>query len=373
MSDHISKLVNQYITYGIAIAVILLVGFIMEPVLVPCSTAMIVAYLLNPLVNKLEKLKLPRQLSVLIILTSVLYIIIACLVILIPLAYSQLLSLVKFLAEKIPVISKNNITPFLQKYNISEYEEIVKAIKLPESSLESLLNYDNMKSLLSIFSTGLKNIDTIFLGAINSSINISYIVSTILITLIFLFYILSNWPSIIKQATALIPVKYQNTIKQYTEKIDHIISAYIKGQLSVCLIMAIYYTICLCVINLKYFFIIGLISGMMTFIPYIGPIFCAVLSCVITMLQFNNWTICCIVIVMFIIGQTVESNVITPFLIGKRIDIHPIWIIIGMIICGSQIGFIGILLSIPITAIAGVFIKSIVNQYMNSKFYSNID
>ncbi|GAT78065.1 hypothetical protein EHRUM3_02730 [Ehrlichia ruminantium] len=371
MSDHISKLVNQYVTYGIAIAIILLAAFIMEPVLIPCCTAIIIAYLLNPLVNKLEKLRLPRQLSVLIILISAVYIIIAFLIIFIPITYSQLLSLIKFLIEKIPIVSKNNISSFLQKYNISEYEEIIKAIKLPESSLESLLNYDNIKSLFNIFGTGLKNIDTIFLGAINSSINIGYTVSTILITLILLFYILSNWPSIIKHATELIPIKHQKTVIEYTEKIDNIISAYIRGQLSVCLIMAIYYTICLCIINLKYFLIIGLISGLMTFIPYIGPVFCTTISCIITMLQFNNWTTCGIVIAMFIIGQLVESNVITPLLIGKRIDIHPIWIIIGMIICGSQIGFIGILLSIPITAVVGVFVKSIINQYMNSKFYNN--
>ena len=137
--------------------------------------------------------------------------------------------------------------------------------------------------------------------------------------------------------------------------------------------MAIYYTICLCIINLKYFLIIGLISGIMTFIPYIEPVFCTALSCIIAMLQFNNWTTCCIVAAMFIIGQLVESNIITPLLIGKRIDIHPIWIIIGMITCGSQIGFTGILLSIPITAIIGVFVKSIITQYMNSKFYNNIN
>ena len=134
--------------------------------------------------------------------------------------------------------------------------------------------------------------------------------------------------------------------------------------------MAAYYTICFSLINLKYFLIIGLISGIMTFIPYVGTISCIILSSIITLLQFDSWTTCGIVLIIFIIGQLVESNVITPLLIGKQIDIHPIWIIIGMITCGSQIGFIGIVLSIPITAIVGVFVKSFATQYMNSKFYN---
>ena len=370
MNGQFSKLVNEYITHGIIILMGVLVMFIIKPVLAPCCTTAVMAYLLNPLVDKLQKFKLSRRLSVSIILLSSLLIIVAFLVSFIPIAYSQLLSLVKFLIEKIPLIHKDSITSFLQKYNIVDYEEMLNVVKFPQSSFESLLHYENIKPLIGILGSLLKNLDNILFGAINSSISISYTISIILVTPLLLFYILCNWPSIIEYTNALIPVKYQSAAKLYAEKIDHVISAYIRGQLSVCFIMAIYYIMCFSLIKLKYFLIIGFISGVMTFVPYVGPVFCAILSLIITMLQFNSWTICGIVLMIFVVGQLVESNIITPLLIGKRVDIHPIWIIIGMITCGSQIGFTGILLSIPITAIVSVFVRAFITRYMNSKFYN---
>ncbi len=371
MNCQFSKLVNKYITHGIIILVCVLIVFIIKPVLAPCCTAAVMAYLLNPLVDKLQRFKLSRRLSVSIILLSSLCIIVAFLVSFIPIAYSQLLSLVKFLIEQIPLIHKDSIISLLQKYNIVDYEEISNAIKLPRSSFENLLHYENIKPLMGILESLLKNLDDIFFGAINSSISISYTVSIILVTPLLLFYILCNWPSIVEHTNALVPIKYQSAAKLYGEKIDHVISAYIRGQLSVCFIMAVYYIMCFSLIKLKYFLIIGFISGIMTFIPYVGPIFCAILSLITTMLQFNSWTVCGIVLAIFVIGQLVESNIITPLLIGKRVDIHPIWIIIGMITCGSQIGFTGILLSIPITVIVGVFVRAFITHYMSSKFYND--
>ncbi|AHX03948.1 hypothetical protein ECHHL_0806 [Ehrlichia chaffeensis str. Heartland] len=373
MSDQFCKLINRYVTRSVIVLAIVLVMFVIKPVLAPCCTAMIMAYLLNPLVDKLQRFKLSRQLSVAIILLSSLCVIIAFLVSFIPLAYSQLLSLIKFLMEKVPLIHKDSIISLLQKYNMIDYEEVSDAIKLPQASLKSLLHYENIKPLVSIFGNFLKNLDGILFSAINSSISISYTISIILITPLLLFYILCNWPSIVESADALVPVKYQSIARLYTKKIDQVISAYIRGQLSVCFIMAVYYIICFSLVKLKYFLIIGFVSGIMTFIPYIGPISCAILSSITTMLQFNDWTMCGVVVTMFIVGQLVESNIITPLLIGKRVDIHPIWIIIGMITCGSQIGFTGVLLSIPITAIVGVFVRALIAHYMGSKFYNNAD
>ncbi|WP_044195317.1 AI-2E family transporter [Ehrlichia japonica] len=371
MNGQFFKLVNEYIIHGIIILVGVLVMVIVKPVLAPCCTAAVMAYLLNPLVDKLQRFKLSRRLSVSIILLSSLFIIVAFLVSFIPTAYSQLLSLVKFLIEKIPLIHKDSITSLLQKYSIVDYEEMLNTVKLPQSSFESLLHYENIKPLIGILGSLLKNLDDILFGAINSSISISYTISIILVTPLLLFYILCNWPSIIECTNALIPIKYQSAAKLYAERIDHVISAYIRGQLSVCFIMATYYIMCFSLIKLKYFLIIGFISGIMTFVPYVGPVFCAMLSLITTMLQFNSWTICGIVLTIFVVGQLVESNIITPLLIGKQVDIHPIWIIIGMITCGSQIGFTGILLSIPITAIVGVFVRAFITHYMNSKFYND--
>ncbi|MGN7619021.1 MAG: AI-2E family transporter [Ehrlichia sp.] len=131
MKEQLCKLIDRYVIYGVTILLGTAVMLIIKPVLTPCCTAMVMAYLLDPLVNKLQKLRLSRQFSVFIILLFSACIIGTFFIIFIPTAYSQLLSLTKFLIEKIPLIQKDSITSFLQKYNIIDYEEITKSHKIP--------------------------------------------------------------------------------------------------------------------------------------------------------------------------------------------------------------------------------------------------
>lgn len=357
---------NYYITGCLVVLLLITTLYIIHPVLSPLAVAAIIAYLLNPCIDKLEKYKLPRSCSVLIVLFTSLTLFLTFLVIAAPIAYMQLISLSNFLInEKMPFI-KDQIMPALLKIyeDMTSLDDAINMLNnLPENLFES-------HTIITFFNSLFKMIGSIVASALSSSIDLINTLVLIFITIILLFYMLYNWPLIIKNISNLIPISYRETVKDHCIQIDSLISAYLRGQISVCLIMVIFYSIGLKIINLNYWLLVGLISGIMTFIPYVGSLACTTLALLIAISQFDSLFMYLTVLSLFIIGQTVEGMVITPFLIGKKVKLHPIWIIIGMTVCASQIGFLGVLFSIPITAISCVFVKAIVNSYISSEFYN---
>lgn len=278
----------------------------------------------------------------------------------------QLISLSSFLINKKMPFIKDQIMPMLLKIyeDMTSFSDAINMINnLPENLFES-------DTIITFFSSLSKVIKSLMTSALSSSIDLINVLVLIFITIILLFYMLYDWPLIIKNINNLIPISYRETVRSYFIQIDSLISAYLRGQISVCLIMAIFYSIGLKIINMNYWLLVGLISGIMTFIPYIGSLSCTMLALLIAISQFDSLLMYLTVLSLFIIGQAIEGVVITPLLIGKKVKLHPIWIIIGMTICASQIGFLGILFSIPITAISCVFVKAIVNSYINSEFYN---
>ncbi|KJV69598.1 AI-2E family transporter [Candidatus Neoehrlichia procyonis] len=367
-----NKSITNYTNYLFFALFTVAIILIAKPVIIPCCTAFIIAYFLNPLVNKLELIKIHRAVSTFIIITASTSIMITFLIIFIPIIYFQTIELIKFFIEKIQLSDTQHIQSLIKTHNFFDHNNIEKIIQLFTHSSQNLLNHENTTSFITIFNNLLQNFNNIIGYTISSGINISYTIAMIFVVLLLTFYILCNWPLIITSFHKLIPVTHKKSIEFFTLKVDNIIASYIRGQISVCCIMSMYYCVSFIILNTKYSLVIGFISGIMTFIPYFGPSICAILSIVINMFHTNNWTTSGIIICIFIIGQCIESNIITPLLIGKKIDLHPIWIIIGMIICHAYIGFMGVLLSIPITAITGVFIQSIIQKYINSDFYNGI-
>ncbi len=358
---------NNYINSCLVVLFLILMLYLVRPILFPFITATIIAYLLNPCINKLVNYKLPRIYSVLFVLFAFLALFMIFLVILIPIAYMQLVSLSSFLINKIPFI-KGKIMPVLLKIyeqldiaNLSDTTNMLN--NLPGSLFEN-------HAIIALLNSLLKITSNLITGAFSSSIDFINALTLIFITPILLFYVLCNWPLIVKNINSLIPISYNETVKDYFTQIDSLISAYLRGQISVCLIMAMFYSIALKVVGLNYWLLIGLISGIMTFIPYIGSIVCMIVVLFIAISQFDSLLMYCTVLSSFILGQVIEGTIITPLLIGKKVKLHPVWIIIGMIICASQIGFLGILFSIPITAISSVFIKAIIKKYTSSGFYN---
>ncbi|MDB2550927.1 AI-2E family transporter, partial [Rickettsiales bacterium] len=155
-----------------------------------------------------------------------------------------------------------------------------------------------------------------------------------------------------------LPSKYKNKIEQIISDIDQIISKYLRGQLTVCLILGAIYAISLNHLELNYGFLIGILTGLLTFIPYVGMLIGVTASYIIALFQ---WGLSpyhfALIALIFIVGQIVESNYFTPKLVGDQVGIHPVWIIFGLFAFGILFGFIGLLMAIPLTAISKILLQ----------------
>jgi predicted PurR-regulated permease PerM len=180
---------------------------------------------------------------------------------------------------------------------------------------------------------------------------------------ILIFYLLKDWKIIINKIDLIFPEKYANQIKKILELVDKSISGFIRGQINVCIILATYYGILLGLLDLNNGIFIGILTGILSFVPYIGYGIGITIAMVVSIFQWGlNWPDIGAVLVVYAIGQIIESNFLVPNLIGKKINVHPFWMILGIFFFGSVFGFIGILLSVPLTAISATLIRYIFNS-----------
>nr|WP_255424138.1 AI-2E family transporter [Wolbachia endosymbiont of Pentalonia nigronervosa] len=319
----------------------------------PCLISIITAYLFNPLVIKLEKYKIPRLYSTILIILVLLIVFILTITLVLPIIYIQITAILNFLVNKIPSLKPKIIPPLLEFLNI----------KMDKNLTENYSDY------LAYFLDTLKIASSFMIQALSSSLNLVYIMSLMVITPVIFFHVLHDLPLIIEKANNLIPIPYREKVADYFLRVDFIISNYLKGQVNVCIIMMIFYSIGLSIIGLKHPIITGILSGALTFIPYIGALLYSTIGFLSAVTQFHEWFESMAVLLLFLTGQLIDSNILAPLLIGKKVHIHPAVIVIGITICASYFGFIGILLFIPIVAMFSVSMDLAIDKYRKSEFY----
>ncbi|MDN5248134.1 MAG: AI-2E family transporter [Wolbachia endosymbiont of Tyrophagus putrescentiae] len=335
--------------------------FLIRPVLFPCLTSVIAAYFLNPLVVKLEKYKVPRLLSVILIILILLTISILIITLVLPIVYTQATLILNFLISKIPSLQPKIIPPLLAFFNV----------KMNDNLLNDLSQHltENYGDYAAYFIEALKIIANFMLQMLNSSFNLIHMMSLMVITIVTFFYVLRDLPIIMKKVNQLIPVSYRERVIDYFSKVDFIISNYLTGQMNVCFAMAIFYSIGLSILGVKHSITLGILSGILTFIPYIGALLYSTIGFLSAIVQFSEWFQSFAVLLLFLVGQLIDSNILVPLLIGKKVHIHPIIILLGVTVCAYYFGFIGILLFIPIIAVFKVSMELIAVKYCRSQFY----
>lgn len=331
----------------------------MRPIIFPCLTSIIAAYLFNPLIIKLEQYKISRLYSAILIILVLLIILILAITFVLPTIYLQIISILNFLVDKLPSLKTIVIVPIIEFINMREglFDNLSKNFA------------ENYSSYLSYFVDALKIIINFMIQMLSSSFSLVYIISLTVITPVIFFYVLRDLPLIIEKINDLIPIPYRKKVLDYFSRVDFIISNYLKGQVNVCIAMTIFYSIGLSILNLKNAITVGIMSGGLTFIPYVGPLLYSIIGFFSALTQFNDWFQSIAVLLLFLIGQLIDSNILVPLLIGRKIHIHPVIVILGITVCASYFGFIGILLFIPIVAIFKVSVECAIDMYQNSEFY----
>ncbi|HEX5690384.1 MAG TPA: AI-2E family transporter, partial [Roseiflexaceae bacterium] len=207
-------------------------------------------------------------------------------------------------------------------------------------------------------------------GILGGGLALVNFLSLMVITPIVAFYLLRDWDRMVTRLDAWLPRQHAEIIRIQAKEIDRTLAGFVRGQGTVCLFMALYYGLSLTIIGLDYGLIIGLVSGAVTFIPYVGATFGFVVSTVVALVQFwPDWPWIITTIVVFLFGQFVEGNFVTPYLVGNRVGLHPVWIMFALLAFGAVFGFVGVLIAVPVAAVIGVLSRFIIGRYLNSRIY----
>ena len=327
--------------------------YLVNDILFPFILAIVLAYLLNPLTIKLEKVGLSRNLAITTIILGFFIILISFLILLAPLISMQ-------------------ISEFILK--IPTYKDLVLEKLMPflkELSKKTNPYYvDKFQEHLNGFAS---NLPKIFLNLAaklwDSSKGIVNLLSVIFITPIITFYLLQDFNKIKKSAITLIPVYLKKEVSFITTKINHNLSAYLHGQVNVCLILAVYYSITLSLASLEFAIGIGFLNGILSFIPYAGFLIGLLIAMLVAFFQWGLTINTLIVFIIMIVGNAIEGNYLTPKLIGEKIGIHPVWIIFSLFAGASLAGLTGVIIAIPCAAILSVLLKYFINIYLKSEIY----
>lgn len=337
---------------GISI-VFLLFLYGVKSILAPFVFALIVAYFLAPVISYLEKFKLSRTLSTIIVMCLLAVLIITISLTIIPILYKQISLFISKVIEQKEYIA--NIVPFVTSLLGEVQPEISNKIGVMVSELSH--------EVLAFVGSVLKSF-------LQSGINTVNIISLVFVAPIVLFYTLRDWDRVVSSIQSLFPKKFNPIAKKLFNEIDYTLSGYVRGQTYVCLFLGLFYAVGLTIVGLESGFVLGMISGLLTFIPYAGAIFSCVLCILISLMQFAALKQVLVILALFAIGQFLEGQFVVPRFIGKNVNLHPVWIIFGLLAGGALMGFIGVLIALPLTAIIGVVIRFILSYYYKSKIYS---
>jgi predicted PurR-regulated permease PerM len=197
--------------------------------------------------------------------------------------------------------------------------------------------------------------------------------SLVILTPIICFYLLKDWPHLIRRVDNMLPPAWASRVREYALTIDQTLSAYAKGQAIICGILMVLYSFSLWTIGLKQGVIIGILTGFMSFIPYIGMLIGYMTSLGILFADFTSWSSVGLITLVFISISLVEGHILIPRFIGQKLGLHPVCIIFALLAAGTWFGFMGILLALPVTATMGVIIRIIANKYLPKSDYTEIN
>jgi len=319
----------------------------------PFVLSVAVAHLLNPLVIIfINKLKVSRVVasSVIVGVFFVLFIIFCA--IFIPFIYSQSIILLNSIPDYLEYFSSNfypNIVEFFNKINVEIEHDFFDLIKNNQ-----------------LFTDGAGLLGSFLSKAINSTTFLINILSIIFIMPVLIFYLLKDWNSIIGKVIFFLPKKYSYQAKTVLTLIDKAISGFVRGQINVCIILALYYGILLGLLGLNHGIFIGVLTGILSFVPYIGYGIGITTAIIVAIFQWGfSFFDIGLVVVVYLLGQIIESSFLVPNLIGKKINLHPLWMIFGIFFFGSIFGFLGVVFSVPLTAISASIIRYVFNNKYN--------
>lgn len=335
------------IVFGLAI-------YFLSPILIPFLIAFVLAYLTDPIVNRLVNIKIPRTLAVVIVFCGLFGIIITLIILLIPLLEKQIVILI----NKIPAVLmwiQQNAMPWLEEH----------------FGINEVLNVDGVKNFLSQHWQEASSVATsIWRTAFYSGYTLFIVLFDLVMIPVVTFYLLRDWEKIVSGTQALFPRDSEALALKLLSQCDEVLGAFFRGQFLVMLILGVYYVFALWLVGVELALLIGIITGLISLVPYLGFIVGIIFAVIATLVQYHDWIPVLWVVLVFGIGSLLENMVLAPLLVGDRIGLHPVAVIFAILAGGQLFGFTGVLIALPVAALIMVLVRHLKERYLDSQMYN---
>ncbi|MBA5776690.1 AI-2E family transporter [Stappia sp. F7233] len=342
----------------VALAAFIAFLYIFSPILLPFVAGMALAYLLDPVADRLEKLGFGRLAATVTILVLFVIVFVLALILILPILGGQLTG---FIANLPGLIGK------LQHI----LTELI-GDRLP--SVTGVSVKDLQANLGNILGQGASWLGGLLRSLWSGGQAILSIVSLFIVTPVVAFYLLLDWDRMIANIDAWLPRDHRETICKLAGEMNLAVAGFVRGQVSVCLILGTFYAVGLALVGLNFGLLIGLGAGVISFIPYVGATVGLVVSLGVAVVQFwPDWHWILAVLVVFGIGQFLEGNVLQPRLVGRSVGLHPVWLMFALFAFGYLFGFVGLLIAVPAAAMVGVLARFSLARYLASRLYTGTE
>lgn len=340
-----------------SLGVICFLLYSLRQVLAPVFFSLILAYFLDPAIDKLEARNINRTLSIFVFLAGSFVAFGLLILLIIPLMQYE----VSNLLENLPTYTadiREAILPYMEKVvgqkvpgTMSDtIDKIVAAVKEAPPEL-------------------IKPLSAFLKSAFSSTLTLIFWFISLLLVPVFTFYFLRDFDFIKAKALELVPTAYKDYIKDRFAKVDEVLASFIRGQMILCTVLAVLYTAGLLIVGIDMAIVIGVLSGYLFIIPYVGTILGAICAVIMALLKFHDIMHVLAVLAVFGVVQLIEGYLLTPKIVGEKVGLNPVMVILAILIGGSLFGVLGILLAVPVTAVTKVFFVDLLDWYKKSEYY----
>jgi predicted PurR-regulated permease PerM len=338
-----------------ALVLTVLALYLLRDILLPFVAGLALAYLLDPLADRFEKMGLGRLGATLLILVLFVLVFVLVLVLVVPLLFHQLQAFIDRLPQyvaRLQALAVERGGTLFERFGGQD------ALAQMQSSVGDLLK--QATAWLAGFLRGLWSGGQAIIS----------VFGLMVVTPVVAFYLLVDWDRMVATVDAWVPLRNRETVRRLAREMNTAIAGFIRGQALVCIILGTIYAVGLAAIGLNFGVLIGMTAGILSFIPYVGSITGLILSVGVALVQFwPDWTWILATLGIFFVGQFIEGNILAPKLVGASVGLHPVWLMFALFAFGSLFGFVGLLLAVPLAAAVGVLARFALQQYLASPLY----
>ncbi|WP_299838810.1 AI-2E family transporter [uncultured Paracoccus sp.] len=338
--------------WGIAAAILLLVMWLLGSAVLPFILGAGVAYLLDPVADRLERMGLTRTMSVVVITGFAVLVFVIAILLVVPVLVRQATALIETWPQMVAG---------LQRFLTAQFPSL-----FPEGS--------TLSSTLSQVGSAVGERAGELLSTVMGSVaGVISVIALFVIVPVVAFYLLLDWDHMVAKIDTLLPREHAPTIRQLAHEIDEALSGFIRGQGLVMLILGAWYSVMLAVVGLPFGFFIGIMAAALSFIPYVGTVLGGGTALGVALFSFWGdpmWIGA--VAAIFIIGQVVEGNYLQPKIVGGSIGLHPVWLLLALSVFGALFGFVGLVAAVPLAAALGVIVRFMIQRYRESSVYTGL-